>query len=113
MKFHRLESHVVQSFMRDCEDGLGCIHGRGRRYGNGIRRKGVIGREVDGLAVPLVVEYDVFWTRYFFHLHKLQQVENARANLVKRESLSSLLYPFFQCSHICRYGIIEPLSEAE
>jgi hypothetical protein len=87
MKFHRLESHVVQSFMRDCEDGLGCIHGRRRRYGNGIRRKGVIGREVGGLAVPLVVEYDVFWTRYFFHLHKLQQVENARANLVKRESL--------------------------
>jgi hypothetical protein len=63
--------------------------------------------------VPLVVEYDVFWTRYFFHLHKLQQVENARANLVKRKSLSSLLYPFFQCSHICKYGIIEPSSEAE
>jgi hypothetical protein len=44
-------------------------------------------QELQNRIVPLVVEYDVFWTRYFFHLHKLQQVENARANLVKRESL--------------------------
>ncbi|CAM6009178.1 unnamed protein product [Sphagnum balticum] len=41
-------------------------------------------QELQNRIVPLVVEYDVFWTRYFFHLHKLQQVENARANLVKR-----------------------------
>ncbi len=48
------------------------------------------GRKVGGLAVPLVVDYDVFWTRYFFRLHKLQQVENARANLVKRECFTLL-----------------------
>ncbi len=23
--------------------------------------------------VPLIVEYDAFWTRYFYRLHKLQQ----------------------------------------
>ncbi|KAH7445845.1 hypothetical protein KP509_01G026300 [Ceratopteris richardii] len=34
--------------------------------------------------VPAVVSEDVFWTRYFYRLHKLQQMEEARADLVKR-----------------------------
>jgi hypothetical protein len=35
--------------------------------------------------VPLIVEYETFWTRYFYRLHKLKQVEEARAGLVKSE----------------------------
>ncbi|KAH9559990.1 hypothetical protein CY35_06G083900 [Sphagnum magellanicum] len=44
-------------------------------------------QELQNQIVPLVVDYDMFWTRYFFHLHKLQEVENARANLVKRATV--------------------------
>ncbi|CAM6047394.1 unnamed protein product [Sphagnum compactum] len=44
-------------------------------------------QELQNQIVPLVVDYDMFWTRYFFRLHKLQQVENARANLVKRATV--------------------------
>jgi hypothetical protein len=47
-------------------------------------------QELQNQIVPLVVDYDMFWTRYFFRLHKLQQVENARANLVKRECFTLL-----------------------
>jgi hypothetical protein len=47
-------------------------------------------QELQNQIVPLVVDYDLFWTRYFFRLHKLQQVENARANLVKRECFTLL-----------------------
>ena len=36
-------------------------------------------------SVPVVVEYGTYWTRYFYRLNKLQQIENARVNLVKRE----------------------------
>ncbi|MCO5588549.1 hypothetical protein L7F22_042506 [Adiantum nelumboides] len=36
--------------------------------------------------VPDVVSEDIFWTRYFYRLHKLQQTEEARADLVKRAS---------------------------
>ncbi|KAH0470858.1 hypothetical protein IEQ34_000581 [Dendrobium chrysotoxum] len=34
--------------------------------------------------VPSVVDYDTFWTRYFYKLYKLKQAEDVRANLVKR-----------------------------
>ncbi|XP_077218693.1 uncharacterized protein LOC143852926 [Tasmannia lanceolata] len=34
--------------------------------------------------VPNVVDYEMFWTRYFYRIHKLKQVEDARVNLVKR-----------------------------
>ncbi|XP_077240626.1 uncharacterized protein LOC143881444 [Tasmannia lanceolata] len=34
--------------------------------------------------VPNVVDHEMFWTRYFYRVHKLKQVEDARANLVKR-----------------------------
>ncbi|CAK9229176.1 unnamed protein product [Sphagnum troendelagicum] len=44
-------------------------------------------QELQNQIVPLVVDYDMFWTRYFFRLHKLQQVENAHANLVKRATV--------------------------
>ncbi|KAL3682998.1 hypothetical protein R1sor_001020 [Riccia sorocarpa] len=41
-------------------------------------------QELQARIVPLIVEYDVFWTRYFYRLHKLQQAEEQRADLVKR-----------------------------
>ncbi|GBG74532.1 hypothetical protein CBR_g18942 [Chara braunii] len=41
-------------------------------------------QELQSRIVPLIVEYDTFWTRYFYRLHKLQQAEDARADLVKR-----------------------------
>ncbi|KAG6483649.1 BSD domain-containing protein 1-A-like [Zingiber officinale] len=34
--------------------------------------------------VPSVVDYDTFWYRYFYKVHKLKQAEDARAELVKR-----------------------------
>ncbi|XP_074569760.1 uncharacterized protein LOC141826417 [Curcuma longa] len=34
--------------------------------------------------VPSVVDYDTFWCRYFYKVHKLKQAEDARAELVKR-----------------------------
>ncbi|CAN6481887.1 unnamed protein product [Victoria cruziana] len=34
--------------------------------------------------VPKSVDSDTFWTRYFYRVHKLKQVEEARAHLVKR-----------------------------
>ena len=44
---------------------------------------GVIGEIYDNV-VPNVVDHEGFWSRYFYRVHKLQQVEEARANLVKR-----------------------------
>ncbi|XP_024390651.1 uncharacterized protein [Physcomitrium patens] len=41
-------------------------------------------KELQNQIVPSQVEYDTFWTRYFYRLNKLQQIENARVNLVKR-----------------------------
>ncbi|XP_043721590.1 BSD domain-containing protein 1-like [Telopea speciosissima] len=34
--------------------------------------------------VPSTVDHEIFWTRYFYRVYKLKQVEDARANLVKR-----------------------------
>ncbi|CAN6481886.1 unnamed protein product [Victoria cruziana] len=34
--------------------------------------------------VPKTVDVDTFWIRYFYRVHKLKQVEEARAHLVKR-----------------------------
>ncbi|KAI3979681.1 hypothetical protein MKX01_013776 [Papaver californicum] len=34
--------------------------------------------------VPSVIDSETFWSRYFFRVSKLKQVEDARANLVKR-----------------------------
>eukprot|EP00249_Psilotum_nudum_P012005 c23523_g1_i1 orf=121-1611(+) len=39
-------------------------------------------------VVPSIVDHDTFWTRYFYRLHKLRQVEEARADLVKRAAAS-------------------------
>jgi hypothetical protein len=41
-------------------------------------------QELHNQIVPVVVEHETFWTRYFYRLNKLQQIENARVNLVKR-----------------------------
>ena len=42
-------------------------------------------QELQSRIVPLIVEQEVFWSRYFYRLHKLQQAEEARSNLVKRK----------------------------
>ncbi|XP_010279061.1 PREDICTED: BSD domain-containing protein 1-like [Nelumbo nucifera] len=34
--------------------------------------------------VPNTVDHETFWGRYFYRVHKLKQMEDARANLVKR-----------------------------
>lgn len=34
--------------------------------------------------VPSVVDFDTFWSRYFYRVHKLKLAEDARASLVKR-----------------------------
>ncbi|CAL9145148.1 unnamed protein product [Musa hybrid cultivar] len=42
---------------------------------------------LDGLLnnlVPGVVDYETFWCRYYYRVHKLKQAEDARAKLVKR-----------------------------
>lgn len=58
-------------------------------------RKGDIGavtkdnafmQELQSRIVPMIVEYESFWTRYFYRLHKLQMAEDARATLVKSET---------------------------
>eukprot|EP00271_Cylindrocystis_brebissonii_P015773 TRINITY_DN38786_c0_g1_i1.p1 TRINITY_DN38786_c0_g1~~TRINITY_DN38786_c0_g1_i1.p1 ORF type:complete len:695 (-),score=202.35 TRINITY_DN38786_c0_g1_i1:743-2827(-) len=41
-------------------------------------------QELQSRIVPLIVEHDTFWMRYFYRLHRLQQAEDARADLVKR-----------------------------
>ncbi|PIA44748.1 hypothetical protein AQUCO_01700382v1 [Aquilegia coerulea] len=40
--------------------------------------------EVFAKLVPSVVDFEMFWSRYFYRVYKLKQVEDARANLVKR-----------------------------
>ncbi|XP_020579237.1 BSD domain-containing protein C22A12.14c [Phalaenopsis equestris] len=37
--------------------------------------------------VPSVLDYDTFWTRYFYKFYKLKQAEDVRANFVKRAIL--------------------------
>lgn len=40
--------------------------------------------DVYNRIVPSVVDGETFWSRYFYRVYKLKQVEDARANLVKR-----------------------------
>lgn len=44
---------------------------------------GVMG-EIYSKVVPNVVDHDTFWSRYFYRIHKLKLVEDARVNLVNR-----------------------------
>lgn len=44
--------------------------------------------EVKSRLVPNIVDYETFWTRYFYRLYKLKQAEEARAHLVKRAIIS-------------------------
>ncbi|XP_041000987.1 BSD domain-containing protein 1-like [Juglans microcarpa x Juglans regia] len=48
-----------------------------------IGQNGVIG-EIYGKVVPSRIDRETFWSRYFYRVHKLKQVEDARAKLVKR-----------------------------
>ncbi|CAI5511603.1 unnamed protein product [Closterium sp. Naga37s-1] len=45
-------------------------------------------QELQSRIVPLIVERETFWTRYFYRLYRLQQAEDARADLVKRATTS-------------------------
>ncbi|GAB4814735.1 hypothetical protein N2152v2_001781 [Parachlorella kessleri] len=40
--------------------------------------------ELQARIVPLIVEYDAFWTRYFYRLHKLQQKHEQFVQLTQR-----------------------------
>ncbi|KAL4452621.1 hypothetical protein ABPG75_008283 [Micractinium tetrahymenae] len=40
--------------------------------------------ELQARIVPLIVEYDAFWTRYFYHLHKLEQKHAQFVHLTQR-----------------------------
>uniref|UniRef100_A0A0D6R2W4 BSD domain-containing protein n=1 Tax=Araucaria cunninghamii TaxID=56994 RepID=A0A0D6R2W4_ARACU len=44
--------------------------------------------EIKSRLVPNFVDYETFWTRHFYRLHKLKQAEEARADLVKRAIIS-------------------------
>eukprot|EP00958_Prasinococcus_capsulatus_P020832 scaffold2756_cov376-Prasinococcus_capsulatus_cf.AAC.5 len=44
-------------------------------------------QELQSRIVPDIVDYETFWLRYFYRLHKLQQVQEAREDLVKRATL--------------------------
>jgi hypothetical protein len=39
---------------------------------------------VQARIVPLIVEYDAFWTRYFYRLHRLEQKHQAFQALAQR-----------------------------
>ena len=41
-------------------------------------------RETYRTVVPSTIVHEVFWSRYFYRLHKLKQAEEARVKLVKR-----------------------------
>lgn len=49
-----------------------------------LRESNAVMGEIYGKVVPSMIDNEVFWSRYFYRVHKLQQVEEARANLVKR-----------------------------
>lgn len=49
-----------------------------------ILKENAFMQELQSRIVPVIVEHETFWTRYFYRLHKLQQAEDARADLVKR-----------------------------
>ncbi|KAB1214151.1 BSD domain-containing protein 1 [Morella rubra] len=56
---------------------------KGEEIENMIAENGVIA-EIYEEVVPGRVEKGIFWSRYFYRVHKLKQAEDARAKLVKR-----------------------------
>ncbi|KAK9903106.1 hypothetical protein M0R45_001246 [Rubus argutus] len=56
---------------------------KGEEIENLMKENGVIG-EIYEKVVPGEVDNEGFWTRYFYRVHKLKEVEDARAKLVKR-----------------------------
>lgn len=51
-------------------------------------RENAFMEEVKSRLVPNIVDYETFWTRYFYRLYKLKQAEEARVHLVKRAIIS-------------------------
>jgi len=45
--------------------------------------------ELQSRIVPLIVQYQVFWTRYFYQLHKLKQKHEQMQSLVQRVASST------------------------
>ncbi|XP_057434335.1 uncharacterized protein LOC130727023 [Lotus japonicus] len=56
---------------------------KGEEIENLIEENGVVER-IYGEVVPSRIDHESFWSRYFYKFHKLKQVEDARAKLVKR-----------------------------
>ncbi|KAF5752251.1 protein DOS2 [Tripterygium wilfordii] len=56
---------------------------KGKEIEDLIEENPVIG-EFYGRVVPSIIDNESFWSRYFYKVHKLRQVEDARAKLVNR-----------------------------
>ncbi|KAF7813716.1 BSD domain-containing protein 1-like [Senna tora] len=81
----------VNTYLEEPED-LGNYHEwklgfeldkKGEEIENLIEENGMIG-EIYGKVVPSRIDGEIFWSRYFYRLHKLKQAEDTRAKLVKR-----------------------------
>ncbi|EFJ22618.1 hypothetical protein SELMODRAFT_416268 [Selaginella moellendorffii] len=47
-------------------------------------------QEIHARIVPTSVDHEAFWTRYFYRVNKLQQAEDARADLVKSKRANAV-----------------------
>lgn len=59
------------------------LEGKSAEIDNLLEENGAM-LEIYRKVVPDVVDHGTFWNRYFYSAHKLRQVEDARAHLVKR-----------------------------
>lgn len=49
-----------------------------------VIKENLVVKEIYNHVVPSQVDGEIFWSRYFYKMHKLKQAEDARAKLVKR-----------------------------
>eukprot|EP00898_Chlorokybus_atmophyticus_P001742 jgi/Chlat1/2569/Chrsp175S02414 len=54
----------------------------------GVLKDNAFMQELQTRIVPLIVERETFWMRYFYRLYKLQQAQEARNELMKRATVS-------------------------
>ena len=65
--------------------------------------------ELQSRIVPLIVDYSVFWTRYFYRLHLLREKHSQRQQLAQRaQQARSLLNK--GCSNFCLTHRVGPPS---
>ena len=53
--------------------------------------------ELQSRIVPLIVEYNVFWTRYFYRLHLLREKHSQRQQLAQRAQQVGAPRAVMQC----------------